>query len=216
MRFLISNARYIFALSILAIAGCILALGNFYDAGTVRSRALHDDRAKLVALLAFYNGKPFHLDFPSRSADCRVHGPLPDHACTPGAVFSDVARERICTPGYAKSMRHVSTRLRRSIYESYTVAYPQSRGSYEVDHLIPLSLGGDNERANLFPQAAKPIPGFREKDLVEDYLHEEVCAGTISLAAAEEQIASDWTAVYMTLSPETIDRLKQKYTSWLH
>ena len=57
-------------------------------------------------------------------------------------------------------------------------------------------------------------PGFKEKDLVEDYLHNEACDGSLPLAAAQKQIAVDWLAVYQTLSPETLAALKAQYHSW--
>jgi 5-methylcytosine-specific restriction endonuclease McrA len=34
------------------------------------------------------------------------------------------------------------------------LGYPQQHGAFEVDHLIPLELGGDNVIANLWPEAA--------------------------------------------------------------
>ncbi len=87
-------------------------------------------------------------------------------------------------------------------------------GTYEVDHFIPLALGGSNDIGNLFPEAAEPKPGFKEKDVVEVYLHDEVCAGHVALSVAQEQIATDWLRVYENLSPDIIKLIKQKYSSW--
>jgi hypothetical protein len=97
------------------------------------------------------------------------------------------------------------------VYEEYGIAYPKPRGAYEADHFIPLELGGSNDIANLFPEAAAPSPGFHEKDLVENYLHQEVCAGRIDLVAAQEQIANDWVSVYNALAPEQIKGLQNKF-----
>ena len=77
-----------------------------------------------------------------------------------------------------------------------------------------MALGGDNEAANLFPEAASPVPGFKEKDVVEDYLHDEVCAGHLSLPQAQAQIAEDWLVVYNALDQVTIKQIKSKYRSW--
>src|SRR5437867_11473696 len=41
----------------------------------------------------------------------------------------------------------------------------------EVDHLVSLELGGSNSTANLFPEAASPVPGSHEKDRLENELH---------------------------------------------
>jgi hypothetical protein len=122
--------------------------------------------------------------------------------------------EQICTPGYSSSVRNVSQSLKKKIYLAYGLSYPQQTGAYEVDHIIPLELGGNNDRANLYPEAAEPKPGFHEKDVVEDYLHQEVCAVRINLAAAQKQIATDWVAVYATLSPADIKSIKSKFHNW--
>ena len=71
-----------------------------------------------------------------------------------------------------------------------------SKCKYEVDHLISLELGGSNEIANLWPEAASPTPGFHQKDQVENYLHDQVCSGAISLREAQNEIATNWLAVY--------------------
>lgn len=175
----------------------------------------NDERSRLAALVGALQ-TPLHLDAPIRTASCAIQGPLPDHACTPGSVFPNVPVSIICTPGYTKGVRNVSTKLKKEIYANYGISYPQPRGSYELDHLVPLELGGDNSAANLFPEAATPTPGFKEKDVVEDYLHEEVCKGHISLAAAQEQIADNWRAVFDLLSSSTVAHYRDKYRSWVN
>ena len=65
-----------------------------------------------------------------------------------------------------------------------------------------------NDIANLYPEAASPAPGFHEKDLVENYLHDKMCAGAIALPAAQQLIATNWLAVYNTLTPEELAALK--------
>jgi len=58
-----------------------------------------------------------------------------------------------------------------------------------------LELGGSNDAANLWPEAA---PGVHEKDKVEDYLHKAVCSGRLSIDEAQRTIATDWTTVVPT------------------
>ena len=154
------------------------------------------------------------MDGRSETANCRVRGPLPDPHCTPGAIFADATPTKICVRGYTKTVRSVSSKLRKQVYGEYGLGYPQERGAYEVDHLIPLELGGNNDIANLFPEAAKPAPGFPEKDLVENFLAQEVCAGRADLAAAQKLIAENWLAVYNTLTPDQLKALKQQYKNW--
>ena len=72
----------------------------------------------------------------------------------------------------------------------------------EVDHLVPLELGGNNDIANLWPEAAYPAPGFHEKDKVENYLHDQVCSGAIPMKEAQIEIATNWLAVYHRMSTQ--------------
>jgi hypothetical protein len=158
--------------------------------------------------------KKFSLDQRIKFAACQARDSLPDHDCTPGDVFPEATLDTICTPGYTKTVRNVPAALRQSVYAEYGVAYPQPRGSYELDHLIPLALGGNNSIANLFPQEAEPVPGFREKDVVEVYLQQQACAGRVALSLAQEQIATNWLDVYNNLAPEDIQRIKTQFRNW--
>lgn len=129
------------------------------------------------------------------SASCQINGAYPDANCTKGAIFSAVTTDQVCTPGYTKTVRHVPQSLKDEVYTDYGVT-SHSSGQYEIDHFIPLELGGSNDISNLWPEPADPRPGFHEKDQVENYLHDQVCSGTMSLSDAQHAIASDWVAVY--------------------
>jgi|SRR3989338_227893 len=168
---------------------------------------------QLAALLSGSNVAVV-LDPQTKTFGCQVQGPLPDHGCTPGAVFKNTTKDQICVTGYTKTVRSVSTSLRKKVFAEYGIDYDQPFGSYEADHLIPLALGGNNDISNLFPEAASPYPGFKEKDVVENYLHEQVCAGNVALSVAQEKIANDWLAIYNSLDAKTIQDLKNKYRSW--
>ncbi|MDE2018826.1 MAG: HNH endonuclease [Patescibacteria group bacterium] len=169
---------------------------------------------KVKNLVAAVAAKSLELDTPKKAAICRTDGSLPDHGCTPGAVFASAALADICTAGYSKSVRSVTTAAKKKIYAAYGLAYPQARGAFEADHLVPLELGGSNDFANLWPEAADPPPGFKEKDIVENYLHEEACAGNIDLKTAQVLVADNWLAVYGSLSPEEIAALKARFVNW--
>jgi hypothetical protein len=84
------------------------------------------------------------------------------------------------------------------VYAEYSIT-SHFTGEYEVDHLISLELGGSNDIANLWPEAATPKPGFHEKDQVENYLHDQVCSGKVNLQQAQQEIATDWLAVYQQM-----------------
>lgn len=131
----------------------------------------------------------------TKTSRCVAANGLPDPACTPGAIFPDATVEQICTPGYSSRVRDVPESEKNEVYAEYDITH-HSPGEYEVDHLISLELGGSDDIANLFPEAAEPRPGFHEKDKVENYLHDQVCSGAISLKEAQIEIATNWLAVY--------------------
>jgi hypothetical protein len=137
-------------------------------------------------------GAPATFPSPTNSAGRQALNAEPDPACTPGAIFPDVTATQVCVPGYARSVRDMSVETKRQIYAEYGLGYPQAPGAYEVDHLVSLELAGSNDIANLWPEAAQPTPGFHQKDGFEDWLHDQVCSGAISLADAQTEIATDW------------------------
>ncbi len=134
----------------------------------------------------------------TRTSGCLTHADLPDSACTPGDIFTQATKADVCTPGYARSVRNVPQSVKNKAYAEYGVTH-HLPGEYEVDHLVSLELGGSNTLANLWPEAAKPQPGFHEKDQVENYLHDQVCSGAMSLKDAQIKIATDWLAVYHSM-----------------
>ncbi len=120
----------------------------------------------------------------------------PDSRLTPGDIDPNATKEKVCTSGYTATVRDVSTRTKREVYKAYGIKMPVRKGAYEVDHFIPLVLGGSNSQKNLWPQPADPRPGFHEKDVVENYLHHEVCGDRVTLEKAQHEIRTDWYAVY--------------------
>ncbi len=136
-----------------------------------------------------------HFGVQTKTSDCQVHDALPDSACTPGAVLSTGTKEAICVSGYAHTVRNVPESEKIQAYSEYGITH-HSTGEYEVDHLVSLELGGSNDLSNLWPEAASPTPGFHEKDKVENYLHDQVCKGAISLQQAQTEIATNWLTVY--------------------
>lgn len=172
-----------------------------------------EKKDKLASILEIA-GKNYNILSPTKFSDCQIQGPLPDNRCTPGAVFEDASIDKICQSGYTKTVRNVSTTTRKKVYSMYSINYPPEFGTFELDHLIPLALGGNNEVANLFPEAKTPPPGFKEKDVVEIYLYEEVCKGNIDLREAEAAIAKDWIEIYNNISPSLIESIREKYKSW--
>ena len=95
-------------------------------------------------------------------------------------------------------MRDVPDSVKNKVYAEYGIK-THTTGQYEVDHFVSLELGGSNDISNLWPEAAKPTPGFHEKDKVENYLHDQVCSGAMTLQEAQVQIATNWLEVYNSM-----------------
>jgi hypothetical protein len=121
---------------------------------------------------------------------CR-RGLKADPRCTPGARLAGATRARICTPGYSARVRNVPQSLKREIYAEYGIVRHRP-GEYEIDHLIPLELGGSNSARNLWPEPYSGATGASDKDELESRLHSRVCSGAISLAAAQREIVARW------------------------
>lgn len=189
-------------------------LGVLYSAYLETHKVEIEKSSQLAALLDGKQSVTLNLNERIKEADCEARGPLPDKDCTPGAIFTNATQNEICISGYSSTVRNVSVSLKKKVFAQYGVEYPVPFGSYEVDHLIPLSLGGSNDIANLWPKSAEPWPGFYEKNITGNYLREEVCAGNIALSVAQERIATDWFLIYNNLSESKINELKSKYRNW--
>jgi hypothetical protein len=82
------------------------------------------------------------------------------------------------------------------VFREYGLIGVRTR-DYEVDHLIPLSIGGSNDLANLWPESRRTRPwNAGAKDALEERLHELVCFGGLDLRTAQEAIRTDWIAAY--------------------
>jgi hypothetical protein len=118
---------------------------------------------------------------------------LPDSVVTPGAVRETVAA-KICGIS-TKAFRHTTEHTKQLVYAAYGIAHHRT-GEYEVDHLIPLELGGKDTISNLWPEAANPKPGFHEKDALENVAHRYICTGAISADSAQRWIVHDFPGMY--------------------
>ena len=118
---------------------------------------------------------------------------LPDRSLTPGVVLT-TRTQQVCTPGYASSVRDVSSSESDAVYARYDVVHVPY--AHEVDHLVSLELGGSNAIGNLWPEPYAGRWGARTKDALENRLHALVCSGRLSLHRAQRLEASNWVAAY--------------------
>ena len=130
----------------------------------------------------------------TKTSGCTANQALPDLACTAGAVFS-VGTTTICTVGYTTQVRNVPLSVKKQVFAEYGIDY-SLHANYEVDHLISLELGGSNDISNLWPESYLISDGSHSKDGFENYLHNKVCKGIISLTEAQREISTDWLTYY--------------------
>jgi hypothetical protein len=144
---------------------------------------------------------------------------VPDSALTPGAIFP-VAAGAVCVSGYSASVRDVPDSESERAYARYGV--PHVAYQHEVDHLVSLELGGSNAITNLWPEPYAGRWGARTKDSLENKLHSLVCSGSLTLASAQHQEATDWVRAYRKYvgvpsvpdtAPSTTTRARRTHTA---
>ncbi|HUY64592.1 MAG TPA: hypothetical protein VMV14_08770 [Acidimicrobiales bacterium] len=164
----------------------------------------------LVVAGAGWDPSSLHGPVPAPGS-CRLRvaadgRPLPDPVCTPGVVNSDVTQSDLATTicrvgGYSDSVRPPES-LTEAFKARSLAAYGESKpeGGYELDHLVPLGLGGASDTRNLWAEPDDhPGGAANSKDPVETELHDLVCDAVdggrpyLPLAAAQQLMASDWT-----------------------
>jgi hypothetical protein len=131
--------------------------------------------------------------------------PLPDPACTPGAINPTVNLSILKGGKFKTSCERdaaTTSKKKQTTYGTYVIKKPaQNTGqkqSCELDHLVSLELGGADTLDNIWPQCGPAgvkltMRYFKVKDGVENYLAAKVKAGDISLKDAQRGIATDWT-----------------------
>ena len=176
-------------LALLAMVGCSVPQGNATDPGNPRN-TLQDATSG--------NTNPTSVQVPQAAdAKCKLrdNGTLPDLACSPGdrdpRVTQETIGQTICVSGYTKTVRNVPQSLKDYIYSEYGIKN-RAPGSYEIDHIISLQLGGSNSPKNLFPEAYDIPNGAHAKDKIENKLKRLVCKGKMTLAEAQQIISTDW------------------------
>jgi hypothetical protein len=136
----------------------------------------------------------------TRTSGCRLAA-NPDRRCSPGAYSSGLTRSVLCSPGFRTgSIRNVPESEKFAVEGAYGMTPGHYGRALEIDHIVPLELGGSNDIANLFPERADAQPGYHAKDRLENELHDLVCAGRIELRAAQRRIAENWQALYRSLN----------------
>ncbi|MGI4829495.1 MAG: hypothetical protein ACRYFU_15060 [Janthinobacterium lividum] len=137
--------------------------------------------------------------------------PEPDQRCTPGGVVPGVTAETLRRPDWStRCIRNCQSteRQKHAVYAWYGLLAPTGNSGQtqvcELDHLVPLELGGADGMGNIWPQCGPQdvtlrARYFKQKDIVEDYLAARVRAGAMPLQEAQRGIAADWVQ-YLTIA----------------
>lgn len=115
-------------------------------------------------------------------------GAYPDGACTPGATNPAVTQATlattVCQPGWSDKQRPNLAATKRERMAAYGVS---GSSKFELDHLIPISVGGAlADTRNLFPEPWAGPHGAHAKDKVEVRVHHQLCAGQLTLTDAQQ------------------------------
>lgn len=142
---------------------------------------------------------------------------LPDRKLSPGAVQPGYGIRDICPHvNPALEAMRPSTAEKALVYRAYGI-FSHPAGKYEIDHVDAIELLGlagapaGNPTLNLYPELNDtPDPAMllkyglsrafvhNSKDVLEDVLHADVCAGRVPLATAQHAIMTDWRVAYVT------------------
>jgi hypothetical protein len=122
--------------------------------------------------------------------------PNPD--LTSGSVRID-GHDLSTTCGQSKAHRGSMSHARRDEILTRYGLPPGEHPDYEIDHLIPLCLGGSDDPSNLWPEPRRSIErkwNAEAKDRLERRLCDLVCTGQLEIGTAQVAIAKDWIAAY--------------------
>jgi hypothetical protein len=167
--------------------------------------------AALLAIFVFCIALPFSLCFAAGPyTPTQVYTPI--DTITPGVVDPNASPASICDVG-TKAVRNTTSLMKAKAYTLYGVdkhgsgrcmAPNADKRGCEVDHRIPLAVGGADHQRNLWPQ---PYPQASWKDRLEDDWYHEICrahavgddtAAVASMHAAQRAFSGDWRDAYRT------------------
>ena len=110
-------------------------------------------------------------------------------------VTQDNIGSTICVPNWAATVRPPTAytgALKRRLLKQAGLPLASS-SEYELDHVVPLSLGGaPRDPKNLRLQLWDGPDGAHTKDVIEWAMRRSVCKRRVTLEAAQSCMAGDW------------------------
>lgn len=129
-----------------------------------------------------------------------VRSARPDRLCSPGAYYVRLTKRVICRASFRTgAIRNVPQSEKFQVEREYGMQPTYYGHTIEIDHIVPLELGGSNAIANLFPETGSGTANYHEKDALENRAKAAVCDGQLSLRTARRGFGRDWEALYRRL-----------------
>jgi hypothetical protein len=121
----------------------------------------------------------------------------PDPSLTPGVVATtdihELTNYTASCGTYSECHRNTSQALKGKVLADY----PDCAKSHEIDHIVPLALGGADSQGNLWCQNGEGKWNYHDKDRLEALLVIKVKSGTMTPTDAQQEILKDWIAAYI-------------------
>ena len=151
--------------------------------------------AALLLGLVFFMSSRYRRSEQGYSLAALKAGVFPNRAFTPGASRF-VGRKDICRADDNDPAWLIPAPVQENVLREYGITSSQSK-DYQLDYLIPPSLGGTAEIQNLWPEPYSNLSwNAHVKDELETRLRHLVCEGKVSLPEAQRDISGDWTRAY--------------------
>jgi hypothetical protein len=126
---------------------------------------------------------------------------LPNPKLTPGATVK-VTKDDLC--GSFETDGSIPISVKRKVFQLYGMRTERSI-PHNIDHLIPVSLGGSNSIENLWPQPLSGEWNYNHKNKLERRLRKLVCKGELALEKAQQEISRDWVSAYKMYLAKPVD-----------
>ncbi len=130
-------------------------------------------------------------------------GAMPDRSISPGAVAT-TDRNEICSwvggLSYSKRHRQTSQEMKDAVLRAYGVPRPFHG---EIDHIVPLCVGGADALTNLWPML-----DYKAKDVLEAHVCREVCHGRMSASEGQAIFLGDWTPYLGRIAKTAASRIR--------
>ena len=128
-------------------------------------------------------------------------------------VRAETIEQTICTHGYTRDVRPSTSYTNGVKFKLMREQGLDSSSSadYELDHIIPLALGGHpRSLSNLMLQPWEGKDSAKRKDRLEVKLQCLVCSGQVGLDEARQVIYEDWQGAYHRYAQTKCHRERQR------